>query len=164
MRNIRTALALFALPAFFSCSPESVPLSSSATADSSIVSDFSSSEEIPYHEEFSEYYGQGGLNGLDLFAWDAEGEWMTGLMTGTSRLKTVEEVGKLQEKPCPLPIMKDILATYAPIPEDGCTIFIVSVPPLESELDHSYENVLKNKDAIVYLCEYFGLDPAFYGF
>ena len=73
---------------------------------------------------------------------------------GTNRLKGVEEISKLQENPCSLEIMKDILDTFSENDSYNCEVFIVSNPPKESELDHSRENI----DDYKYLCDYFGIN------
>lgn len=108
----------------------------------------------PY-AKFSEYYNyHGAFKGVEMYAWKNDEQFFTGLLLGTNRCKTVDEIKKLQENPCPLEIMKNIIATYSEEERYYFWICIVSVPPKKSELDHSMENTEKNKEDISYLCNY----------
>ncbi|MBR6290817.1 MAG: hypothetical protein IKR53_05170, partial [Clostridia bacterium] len=86
--------------------------------------------------KFPEYFEQPTAKGLELYAWKTDaGEWECGVMMGTNRNKTAEEIGAL--KPASLQEMREILASYDIPSED---VFISYVPrtveewPGESEL------------------------------
>lgn len=110
----------------------------------------------PY-AKFSEYYNASGKGGIEMYAWKNDDEFFTGLLPGTNRLKSVDEIKELQENPCPLEIMKNIITTYSEEERYYCWVCIVSVPPKESELDHSMENTERNKEDISYICNYLGI-------
>ncbi len=106
------------------------------------------------------YYSLGIFKGLELYCWNIEGDWFGGLMSGTNVIKGANQVEELQDIACPISILRDILWTY---PENTrineVFVCVVSVPPLQEELDHSGENTLRNAEGILYLCDYFGIDP-----
>lgn len=110
-----------------------------------------------YHEDFSEYYNVGTFKGLELYAWQDDGSWYSGLIFGTNRLKTVEEIERLQDNPCPIKAMKDILSTYTLEERRYCVILIVSTPPLETELQRSAEDVDERIDDYAFLSNYLGV-------
>lgn len=112
-----------------------------------------------YHEEYWMYYY---LGSVELYCWKIEDDWFGGLMRNTSILKTVEQIERLQEIACPISILKDIFWTN-PDYSEHVWVCVVSVPPLQNELDHSEENTLRNAEDILYLCEYFGIDPYYQG-
>lgn len=75
-------------------------------------------------------------------------------MPGTNRLKSVGEIEELQKYPCPLPVMKDILLTYTEAERKDCSVTVVSVPPQESEIQHSF---LTESEDYAYLSSYLGI-------
>jgi hypothetical protein len=89
-------------------------------------------------EDYAQYYGVASGKGLELYAWKKDGDWLTGLLPGTNRFKSVGEIEELQKYPCPLPVMKDILLTYTETERKYCSLTVVSVPPQESEIQHSF--------------------------
>lgn len=118
----------------------------------------SASSEVTIDPRFEEYrHVQSAFNkGLELYAWKNGSEWFSGLLGGTNRYKTVEEIVDIQQNPCPIEIMRQILyADYEQDVLDMCYIFIVSNPPLESELIHS--GIMDQED-LMYLIVFFGLE------
>lgn len=87
-----------------------------------------------YYEEFSEYYGIPGHFQMELYTWKIDGEWFSALTYGTNLYKTVDFVKSLQENPCPIYKMKKILQYYPGYERQNVFLFIVSVPPTDSEL------------------------------
>ena len=83
------------------------------------------------------YSGEG--KGLEVYCWKKEASWYSGLLPGTNRLKTVDEVQRLQDNlPCPINKMCEILDTILEENEkEYCFVYIVSVPPKVEELNHS---------------------------
>ena len=62
-------------------------------------------------ERFPEYFGLSAFKGLELYVWQmAPGSWYCGLMEGTNRLKTEEELRSLP--PATVQEMRTILAAY----------------------------------------------------
>lgn len=109
------------------------------------------------YAKFSEYYNyHGAFKGIEMYAWKNDEEFFTGLLPGTNRGKTVDEIKKLQENPCPLKIMKNIIATYSEEERCYCLLLIVSVPPKESDFNLK-EKAEKNKEDINYICNYLGI-------
>ncbi len=99
------------------------------------------------------------FKGLEMYAWSNNNEWFGGLLPGTNRLKTIDEVTELQNLCCPINILKEIFETYDEQDQYYCGLFIVSIPPQEDELDHSVDNTYKYYEDYLYLCEYFGIHP-----
>ncbi len=72
-------------------------------------------------ERFPEYFGLSAFKGLELYVWQmAPGSWYCGLMEGTNRLKTEEELRSLP--PATVQEMRTILAAYD-VPEEE--IFVI---------------------------------------
>ena len=83
------------------------------------------------------YSGEG--KGLEVYCWQKEASWYSGLLPGTNRLKTVDEVEWLQDNlPCPINKMCEILDTILEENEkEYCFVYIGSVPPKVEELNHA---------------------------
>lgn len=89
--------------------------------------------------DYSLYYSYNGEGkGLEVYCWKQETSWYSGLLPGTNRLKTVNEVQWLQDNlPCPINKMCEILDTILEEDEkEYCFVCIVSVPPKVEELNH----------------------------
>lgn len=89
--------------------------------------------------DYSLYYSYSGEGkGLEVYCWEKETSWYSGLLPGTNRLKTVDEVQWLQDNlPCPINKMCEILDTILEENEkEYCFVCIVSVPPKVEELNH----------------------------
>ncbi len=63
-------------------------------------------------QRFPEYFGQNGMKGIEVYYWRVDGVWYYGLMTGTNRLKTPDELENLKQNGATLEEMRIILATY----------------------------------------------------
>ena len=86
------------------------------------------------------------MKGIEIYCWEKVGAWECCLMPGTNRLKTVEEVRYLQENyPCPIAQMKIILQSYSEEEREYAYVAIVSTPPVQSELAHSYDEHERNE-------------------
>jgi len=80
------------------------------------------------------------MKGVEAYCWYTYGSWSSGLLIGTNRYKTIEEVKWLQDNlPCSISIMKEILSTYSNYDRTYMSVFIVSVPPIEQELTHTID-------------------------
>ena len=89
--------------------------------------------------DYSLYYSYSGEGkGLEVYCREKEASWYSGLLPGTNRLKTVDEVQRLQDNlPCPINKMCEILDTILEENEkEYCFVCIVSVPPKVEELNH----------------------------
>lgn len=77
-------------------------------------------------ERFPEYYDLPTDKGLELYVWQlAEGAWSCGLMAGTNREKTNEELWSL--KAASVREMQEILASYA-LPTEWIAVIPIHVP------------------------------------
>ncbi len=92
-------------------------------------------------EKFSLYYSyKDSFKGIEIYCWEQEEKWYTGILPGTNRFKFPEEVSYLQDNlPCPIKTMKEILLTYSKKERKEAFVCIVSVPPREEELYHGNE-------------------------
>ncbi len=126
-----------------------------------ILSACAGNDTAVYHEEYSMYYGIWDHAGLNLYCWTIDEEWFAGLSTARSGVyDSVEDVEALQEIGCPISVMKDILDSYGEeIVAYQVTVFVASVPPLQEELIPGSESREQYAEDILYLCEYFGIDP-----
>jgi len=115
--------------------------------------------DLIYHAKYERYYQyKNAMKGIELYCFEKDSEYYCCLMGGTNRLKTVDEIKQLQDElPCPVSIMKDILLTYSALDRENIVIIVTSNPPTAEEIDHSFENDIKNKDIIVALIENLGL-------
>lgn len=84
-----------------------------------------SSEKETYDYSLYRSY-VGNMKGIELYCWETNDNWYSGLLPGTNRVKRYEEVVWLQDNlPCPLKTMKQILLDYPKPPR----IIVVDVPP-----------------------------------
>lgn len=95
------------------------------------------SNDLNDYSLYYSYIGEG--KGLEVYCWKKEASWYSGLLPGTNRLKTVDEVERLQDNlPCPINKMCEILDTILEEYEKKyCFVYIVSVPPKVEELNHA---------------------------
>ena len=69
--------------------------------------------EAALRERFPEYFDLSTFKGLEVYVWQtAEGEYACGVMEGTNRSKTDEELAALAANPATIEEMKQILASY----------------------------------------------------
>lgn len=117
----------------------------------SITSLYSCGNKVNY--DYSIYYSyKGNLKGIEVYCWDDNNGWNSGILPGTNRVKTIDEVKWLQDNlPCPLSRMKEILNEYKT--EGIGLICIVDVPP--SALN--YDVTEDNKDDYIYVCDQLGI-------
>ena len=114
----RILFFLLVLPFISSCSSTSISTGSSSKLD------------------YSLYYSyKTNMKGIEIYCWENEDYWYSGILPGTNRFKSVEEVEWLQENlPCPLNEMAKILATYSEETLKYAPVRIVSIPPKELEI------------------------------
>lgn len=115
-----------------------------------------SNQNYMYYSEFIDFYDipVGAGKGLEMYAWEKDSLWYAGLLPGTNRLKTIDEIITLQQKACPIEILKEIFSSYPEYDRYWCSMFIVSNPPQEHELNHV---VNKQDPDYIYLCNYFDI-------
>lgn len=63
------------------------------------------------------YYGLSTFKGIEIYIWENDGTVFCGIMAGTNRLKSAEEIENLKKYPATLEQMRVILKTYD-IPKD----------------------------------------------
>ena len=89
-------------------------------------------------EQFSEYYGLETMKGLEVYLWQkTDGNYMCGVLSGTNRGKTFEEINSLTRNGATVEQMKDILLSYH-IGREMITIIPIRIT------DTSYEVVNSN--------------------
>lgn len=91
------------------------------------------------NNDYSLYYSYSGEGkGVEVYCWEKDDSWYSGLLPGTNRLKTPEEVQWLQDNlPCPINKMREILDTILEEKEKEYSfVCIVSIPPKVEELNH----------------------------
>ena len=117
----RILFFLLVLPFISSCSSTSISTGSSSKLD------------------YSLYYSyKTNIKGIEIYCWENEDYWYSGILPGTNRFKSVEEVEWLQENlPCPLNEMAKILATYSEETLKYAPVRIVSIPPKELEINNN---------------------------
>ncbi len=95
----------------------------------------------------------GNMKGIEVYCWEKDENWYSGIMPGTNRAKRYEEVVWLQDNlPCPIKTMKQILLDYPK--NEIAAIIVVDVPPIGWNgriTDDNYESY-------VYVCEQLGVD------
>lgn len=122
--------------------------------------------QVKIIEEFKDYYQYtDSLKGIEIYAWrDNEvSDWNCVLTYGTNRLKTVDEIKKLQDElPCPIDTMKEIVKfyhDYFPCPD----VTIVSNPPTQEELSRSTTiEQMKNDDDFLDVLSKLGISQDVY--
>jgi len=86
--------------------------------------------------DYSLYYSyKDSLKGIEIYCWQNNNDWASGILMGTDRAKAPEEVEWLQDNlPCPLNTMREILEDYPKEIIDFARVIVTSVPPQEHEL------------------------------
>lgn len=85
-------------------------------------------EESALREQFPQYYDLSTFKGLEVYVWSlAEGSYSCGVLPGTNRNKTQEEIRELGMHGVSVSDMKEILAAYG-IPDDEVFLYAVSQP------------------------------------
>ena len=96
-----------------------------------------SQSTIELKTQFPEYYGLPTTKGLEVYLWqETEGNYKCGLLMGTNRNKTDEEIIGLTHNGATIEQMKDILSTYN-IDKDMITIIPVQVSETSYEIVES---------------------------
>lgn len=115
-----------------------------------------SNQNYMYYSEFIDFYDipVGAGKGLEMYVWEKDSLWYAGLLPGTNRLKIIDEIITLQQKAYPIEILKEIFSSYPEYDRYWCSMFIVSNPPQEHELNHV---VNKQDPDYIYLCNYFDI-------
>jgi hypothetical protein len=123
----------------------------SCVEDNHSSSSLNSSSEEPLD---STYIGMGEGATLEAYCWREKGEWRSGLLPTTNRLKTTAEVDAL--KGISLDQMKRVLRTYDP-QKASIVPFRVSRPCQAGELSHEAETSATGKTILAYLNDHLGL-------
>jgi hypothetical protein len=95
-------------------------------------SDWNSKKDQSLETQFPEYYGLDTFKGLEVYVWEETGGYMCGVLPGTNRNKTEEEIIGLTRNGASFGQMKEILSSYG-IERDMVAIVLVSIS------DTSYE-------------------------
>lgn len=105
------------------------------------------------NDDYSLYYSyKGNLKGIEVYCWDNGKAWYSGILMGTNRAKSIDEVQWLQDNlPCPLNKMRKILKYYSDEEVNSARIVVVSVPPLSKEFSGMITE--ENIDEYTYVCE-----------
>ena len=96
---------------------------------------------------------KGNMKGIEVYCWKDSDIWYSGILPGTNRIKTTEEVNYLQTNlPCPLTRMREILSDYE-IDEIG--LICITTKPAECL---NYLITTENIDEYQYVCEQLEID------
>ncbi len=99
--------------------------------------------EAALRERFPEYYDLSTFKGLEVYVWQmAEDTYSCGVMEGTNRNKTHEEIAALARNPATIEEMKVILSSYG-IPYDN--IFIAPCRQLYSDYYYTIDEAYQKK-------------------
>lgn len=105
-----------------------------------ILTGCESSEVRELREKYPGYFQLDTFKGIELYVWEtAEGSYHCGMMTGTNRYKTDEEIWELFSSSVNPGEAKTILSTY---PDDTYVSIIPVIQPASSysyEIDDSYQ-------------------------
>ena len=95
-------------------------------------------------EQFSEYYGLETMKGLEVYLWqETNGNYMCGVLSGTNRGKTFEEINSLTRNGATVEQMKDILSSYH-IDREMITIIPIRISDTSYEVvNSSFESTNK---------------------
>ena len=111
-------------------------------------------------EKYEEYYKyQDSLKGIEIYVWKEEHGFECVLTSGSNRIKSVDEIKKLQDElPCPIDVMKEILKSYKDV-NDKTYVALVSNPVKQEELCH-LENAsdLKENEEFLEVLVKLGID------
>ena len=109
--------------------------------------------------DYSIYYYSYKYNqdGIEIYCWQNNKDWYSGILSVTDRAKAPEEVEELQENlPCPLITMGEILEDYPKEIIDCARVIVTSVPPQGHELGGWIDE--NNIDSYVYVYEQLNLE------
>lgn len=107
MKFITFVLAASLMLSATACS--AVRAQTELTSESSYVSESKSEIEI-LREKYPEYFKLNAFKGIEIYVWEmAEGSYQCGMMSGTNRNKTEEEIHALAERPLTIKEAKLIL-------------------------------------------------------
>lgn len=123
--------------------------------------------QVKIDEKFQEsYLEQNSLKGIEVYVWEVENDGFNCvLMSGTNRIKTVDEIKKLQDElPCPITVMKEILKTYEDVNEITY-VALVSNPVKQEELNHEHDtDELKSNEKFQKVLASLGIDESKYSY
>lgn len=87
--------------------------------------------------QYAPYYNAKGGKGTEVYCWKLRDDsWRCGALKGTNRLKSSEEIKRLQRLPCTLQVMKNILATYSESERKNVSVLVIDYPT--SQLERFY--------------------------
>ncbi len=90
----------------------------------------------PLYEKYPEYFNLGTFKGLEVYVWQmSESSYYCGVLPGTNRLKTTEEITALMANGATIDEMKEILAVYGIGKEN---IFIMPLSSYGCKIDVEY--------------------------
>ena len=108
--------------------------------------------------DYSLYYNLDTFKGLEVYCWEDNGEWRCGLMSGTNRDKTNEEIAFIQnEYPCRLNEMNKILKTYSDETRKDTVVIVVDYPQKEDDSSYVYYQPSEFPEKYTYLYSELGL-------
>jgi len=94
-------------------------------------------------QKYPEYFNLGTFKGLEVYIWQtSSGEYLCGVLQGTNRNKTDEEIAKLAENGATVEEMKVILSYYN-IDKESIIIIPVKNPSSNYEIDFSMFDTAK---------------------
>lgn len=130
------AAVLTAVLVFSSCAAGSEDTAESSAAETTVSSTASNNAEIDaLREKYPEYFEISDFKGIEVYVWQtAENEYSCGLMSGTNRNKTDEEIHALAEKPLTIDEAKTILDALG---ADMSSVFVM--PVIQPNSDYQYE-------------------------
>lgn len=107
--------------------------------------------------DYSSYYNVPTGKGIEVYCWQTDNSWASGILMGTNRAKAPEEVEELQDNlPCTLDTMREILEDYPKEITDCARVIVVSVPPQGHELGGWIDE--SNIDSYIYVYEQLNLE------
>ncbi len=96
----------------------------------------------------------GNTKGIEVYCWNKENSWYSGLLGGTNRVKQASEIEWLQNNlPCPLTSMKTILEAYSERQRETAGVFIAT----KGEFGCDYELANEKIDTYRWLYTELGL-------
>ncbi|WP_295154041.1 hypothetical protein [uncultured Ruminococcus sp.] len=130
------AAVITAVLVFSSCAAGAEDTAESSAAETTVSSTASNNAEIDaLREKYPEYFEISDFKGIEIYIWQtAEDEYYCGLMSGTNRNKTDEEIHALAEKPLTVDEAKAILDAVG---ADMDSIFVI--PVIQPNSDYQYE-------------------------
>lgn len=123
-----------------------------------------SCNSIKVDEKYNLYYHQDG-KGIEVYVWNGESGYECVLVSGTNRIKGVDEIQKLQDElPCPIDVMHEILKSYENINEIAY-VALVSNPVKQEELNRQYDvSELESNEEFLDVLTKLGIDKNKYAF